>query len=243
MKFTRREFVELSLAGTAGLCLGSLAPLGRADESPMTLPEEDGYRLWLRYGFTDETGRNKWKSVPQIRVEGTSATCEIIRNEFRAATTGLPGELIAPSTSAIQEGALIVGTPTNSAFIRNLNWTADLGAISDEGFIIRSTRADNKAVTVIASNTDVGTLYGAFHFLRLMQTEKPTNKLDLVERPALQLRLMNHWDNPTGTIERGYAGRSLWQWNELPGTLSPRYADYARACASIGINGAVITEP
>ena len=52
--------------------------------------------------------------------------------------------------------------------------------------------------------------------------------------------MLNHWDNMDGTIERGYAGRSLWQWNELPGTISPRYVDYARANASIGINGTVI---
>jgi alpha-glucuronidase len=51
---------------------------------------------------------------------------------------------------------------------------------------------------------------------------------------------MNNWDNPNGSIERGYAGRSLWQWDDLPGKVSPRYADYARACSSIGINGAVI---
>ena len=56
----------------------------------------------------------------------------------------------------------------------------------------------------------------------------------------MQLRMLNHWDNMDGTIERGYAGRSLWQWNELPDTLDPRYVDYARANASIGINGTVI---
>ena len=51
---------------------------------------------------------------------------------------------------------------------------------------------------------------------------------------------MNHWDNLDGTVERGYAGRSLWQWEELPKTISPRYEDYARANASIGINGSVL---
>ena len=63
---------------------------------------------------------------------------------------------------------------------------------------------------------------------------------DVTERPKVQLRMLNHWDNMDGSIERGYAGRSLWQWNELPGTLSPRYVDYARANASIGINCTVI---
>ena len=115
-----------------------------------------------------------------------------------------------------------------------------MSAVGDEGFIIRSTRIGSNPVTVIAANSDIGALYGAFHFLRLMQTGQPIDRLNITERPALQLRLMNHWDNPDGTIERGYAGRSLWQWNDLPEKLSPRYADYARADASIGINGAVI---
>jgi alpha-glucuronidase len=53
--------------------------------------------------------------------------------------------------------------------------------------------------------------------------------------------LLDHWDNLNGTIERGYAGSSLWDWARLPGTLSPRYRDYARANASIGINGVVLT--
>jgi alpha-glucuronidase len=115
-----------------------------------------------------------------------------------------------------------------------------LRGLGDEGYVIRSTRIDGKAVTVIAANREVAALYGSFHFLRLMQTGRSLERLDIAERPALQLRLMNHWDNPNGTIERGYAGRSLWQWDELPDKISPRYVDYARACASIGINGAVV---
>ena len=54
------------------------------------------------------------------------------------------------------------------------------------------------------------------------------------------LRLLDHWDNLDGTIERGYAGFSLWNWAELPDRVDPRYDDYARANASIGINGAVL---
>ena len=95
-------------------------------------------------------------------------------------------------------------------------------------------------VIAIASDGEVGALYGAYHFLRLLQTAQPIDRLDITERPKVQLRMLNHWDNMDGTIERGYAGRSLWQWNELPGTMSPRYVDYARANASIGINGTVI---
>ena len=150
------------------------------------------------------------------------------------------GDAVPSGEKALVDGAVIAGTPATSGLIHDLNWSADLGAVGDEGFIIRSTRIAGHPATVIASNGEIGALYGAFHFLRLMQTGQPIDRLNIAERPALQLRLMNHWDNPNGTIERGYAGRSLWNWAELPGKISPRYADYARACASIGINGAVI---
>lgn len=60
------------------------------------------------------------------------------------------------------------------------------------------------------------------------------------ENPAYSLRILNHWDNMDRTVERGYAGQSLWNWEELPNTLSDRYKEYARANASIGINGTVL---
>ena len=63
--------------------------------------------------------------------------------------------------------------------------------------------------------------------------------MNIRETPALDSRQLNHWDD-LGTIERGYAGRSLWKWNDLPGKIDPRYTDYARANASIGINGVIL---
>src|SRR5665213_2851232 len=240
MKISRREFVEISLASAAGLCVGSFAVSGNAAEPPATLPEEDGYKLWLRYASPGDAVKNYRKAVQQIHVDGTSSTGKIISNESRSATAVMLGNAVPLNEGELQDGSLIVGTPTNSTLVRDLNWASDLSTVGDEGFIIRSTRIGNKPATMIAANTDIGALYGSFHFLRLMQTGQPIDKLNIVERPALQLRVMNHWDKPNGTSGRGYAGRSLWQWNDLPGKISPRYADYARACASIGINGAVI---
>ena len=77
------------------------------------------------------------------------------------------------------------------------------------------------AITVIASEGEIGALYGAFHFLRLVQTIQPIDNLDVTERPRLRLRLLDHWDNLDGTIERGYAGRSLWDWKALPDDAGP----------------------
>jgi alpha-glucuronidase len=240
MKLSRREFVAAGLAGAAGLCVGGCPTRSNAAEPQATLPDEDGHKLWLRYAPPGDAAKNYRKVVQQIRVDGATATSGIILDELRSATATMLESAVLRNENSLADGTVIVGTPGNSALVRDLKWAADLRAVGDEGFIIRSTRIGNKPVTVIAANAEIGALYGSFHFLRLMQTGRPIDKLNIVERPALQLRLMNHWDNPDGTIERGYAGRSMWQWNELPGKLGPRYADYARACASLGINGAVI---
>ena len=228
------------MASAAGLCVGGYAINSNAAEPQTPLPEEDGYKLWLRYAPLGDAAKKYHKVMQQIRVDGTSATSGIIRDELRSAASAMLGGNVPLNEKVLVDGTVVVGTPGNSALVRDLNWASDLGVVGIEGFIIRSTRVGNKPVMVIAADTEIGALYGAFHFLRLMQTGQPIEKLDITERPALELRLMNHWDNPNGTIERGYAGRSMWQWNDLPGKLSPRYADYTRACASLGINGAVI---
>ena len=241
MIMTRREFIAASLTSAAGLAVGSGSMgAGVAAEAPAPRSDEDGYKLWLRYAPSGDMASRHRQVIRQIRVEGTSATSDVIRAELRAAVGALLGQAVALDETRVGEGLLLVGTPGNSTLVRELNWTADLGAVGAEGYLIRSTRIEGQPVTVVAANTDGGAVYGSFHLLRLLQTGQPIDRLDIAERPALQLRLMNHWDNPNGSIERGYAGRSLWQWNDLPEKLSPRYTDYARACASIGINGAVI---
>ena len=240
MEMSRRKFVAMSLAGSAGFYVGGCATGNNLVKSPTQLPDEDGYKLWLRYAPPGEVAGDYRRVVRQIRVDGASATSEDIRKEFRLAMKTLLGSAVSVNENQLTDGTVIVGTPNNSKLIRDLNWTADLQAAGDEGFVIRSVRLGNHKVTVIASSGEIGALYGSFHFFRRMQTGEAIARLNITEQPRLQLRLMNHWDNPDGTIERGYAGRSLWQWGELPEKLSPRYADYARACASIGINGAVI---
>src|SRR5439155_16219871 len=101
------------------------------------------------------------------------------------------------------------------------------------------TVSGRKAI-VISSTTDAGALYGAFHLLRLAAAGGGVENLSIEQSPRYRVRLLDHWDNLDGSIERGYAGRSLWKWDELPEKLDPRYSVYARANASIGINGAVL---
>ena len=103
--------------------------------------------------------------------------------------------------------------------------------IAKDGYTIKSQ--DGKIVITAAS--DAGLLYGAYHLLRLQQTGKSCDMLDIREQPAYDLRILNHWDNPNGTVERGFAGHSIFV-NPDPARMKM----YGRANASVGINGTVL---
>jgi alpha-glucuronidase len=66
------------------------------------------------------------------------------------------------------------------------------------------------------AKTDLGLLYGSYHLLNLQQQKANFSNLKLEEKPSYDVRILNHWDNLDGTIERGYAGHSLWKWEDLP---------------------------
>ncbi|MBP1164213.1 MULTISPECIES: alpha-glucuronidase [unclassified Chryseobacterium] len=93
---------------------------------------------------------------------------------------------------------------------------------------------------VISAGKEIGLLYAVYHILRLQQTKADLSHLNIIEKPSYDVRVLNHWDNLDGSIERGYAGRSFWKWEDLPGKISPRYEEYARANASVGINSVVL---
>ena len=103
--------------------------------------------------------------------------------------------------------------------------------LTKDGYTIKSQNGK----TVIAAANDAGLLYGAYHLLRLQQTGQPTASLDISEQPFYDLRILNHWDNPNGTVERGFAGKSIFL-NPDPEHIKM----YARANASVGINGTVL---
>jgi len=203
---------------------------------------ETGHDLWLRYVPVEDSAlrASYRRAVSSVVIQRDSPTGRAIVAELRRGLLGLLGTSPPVSQRIASDGAVLIGTPANSPVIAGLGWAKPLARAGDEGFLIRSTTVGKHAVTVIASQSDRGTLYGVFHLLRLVQTGKPLAPLAVEERPRLALRLLDHWDNLDGTIERGYAGPSLWNWAELPGRVDPRIEDYARANASIGINGAVL---
>jgi len=202
---------------------------------------EDGYRLWLRYDPQPEKTIEGYRPrIASLVIPGESPTLRAIRAELSRGFSGLLRHQIPLSEAVDHDGAVLIGTPQTSPIIAGLRWDRELRSQGTEGYLIRSISIRGRAVIAIASSGETGLLYGAFHFLRLVQTLSPIDRLNIAERPRLQRRLLNHWDNLDGSIERGYAGQSLWKWNELPGRVDERYRDYARANASIGINGSVL---
>lgn len=202
---------------------------------------EDGYRLWLRYDCVDNTTvlAHYRKQIKGWKVEGNSPTLSLVRKELEQGLGGLLGTKV-PESNAVTASTVLAGT-SNAPEIKKLNLEARLKNLGREGFLILTITQKGKKITVITAPEEIGVLYGTFHFLKLLQTHQSIDKLDIESSPRIDLRVLNHWDNLDRTVERGYAGFSLWDWHKLPGYIDPRYHDYARANASIGINGTVVT--
>ena len=106
--------------------------------------------------------------------------------------------------------------------------------IHDDGFIIRDTPEGRR----IIAKTETGALYGRYALDRIIRTGQDSGCLDILEEPSYDRRILNHWDNLDNSIERGYAGKSIWQWGKA--VPVERIREYAALNASIGINGSVL---
>jgi alpha-glucuronidase len=201
---------------------------------------EDGYRLWLRYDkISNNTLLTNYKSqIAAVFSEGKSPVLHSAKEELTNALSGLLGTKIT-TASSLQNNSIIIGTPASSPLIASLH-LSQLNGIGKEGFTILTKNIQGKNCIVIAANSDAGVLYGSFRFLQLLQTQQSIRELNISSSPKINIRMLNHWDNMNRTVERGYAGFSIWKWHLLPGYIDQRYKDYARANASIGINGTVV---
>lgn len=199
---------------------------------------EDGYELWLRYRPVEAQAADAYRAATRALLPGgDSATIRAATAELERGLGGLTGRT-PEVVSTLQPGVVLYGTPAASPLISALD--LPLSDLGDEGYLIRSVRLGGRPTTVIAANADIGVLYGAFDLLRRIQTRQPLAGLNVRSAPTVKLRLLNHWDNLDRTVERGYAGQSIWDWHKLPDYKPGLYTDYARANASIGINGAVL---
>ena len=205
-----KRFIELFIL--AMLCFAALPASA-----------ENGYDLWLRYRPVEKKSlRNHYASrFSKVYVQDDlGATGDAIKDELDRALSSMIGK--NPEYVAEKKDAKLIISSGDSG----------------EGFLIKSKPGTQ--VTEIIGEGPVGALYATYSLLHEMQMGKLLDNLDIERRPEISRRVLNHWDNLNGTIERGYAGYSLWNWERLPHDIDPRLIDYARANASIGINGAVV---
>ncbi|HEV7382281.1 MAG TPA: alpha-glucuronidase family glycosyl hydrolase, partial [Dyadobacter sp.] len=189
---------------------------------------DDGYQLWLKYEPV---------TIPAVKADylkysgfiGQSGNGEMMGSASKELQRGM-GQLLGKSISVISSP----GSRAGGIVFKLKPKTLDTQ--NNEGYQIQLAAGN----IVISSESENGILYGTFALLRHMQLQQPLKNLNITSSPKVQHRMLNHWDNVDGTIERGYAGMSLWKWYELPERVDPRYEDYARANASLGINGTVL---
>jgi len=211
-----RRLVNRLLAQFAALAALALAGAAQA---------EDGYKLWLRYAPLEG------KTLARLRAFNPRVKLPPARPAARPTLAAAAQELGAGLNGLLAGGGRPAGTgPGNVA----LDCERPTGG--DGRFEVEASRHAIR----ISGPSDLSCLYGAFALLRELALGHDPATIDLKQRPAMPLRMIDHWDDPNGYVLRGYSGRSIFDWWKLPGHLDRRLIDYARAEASIGINGAVV---
>ncbi|WP_416306433.1 alpha-glucuronidase family glycosyl hydrolase [Neptunicella sp. SCSIO 80796] len=196
---------------------------------------EDGYRLWLKYDLIqDQSLRQQYRQQLQsFFIASDSATVDIIKHELTLASNGLLGQTVKFTDSVPK--ASVVFFKSDNPQLAKYDIKQDLTQLGQEGYLLVTVA---KQILLIA-NSEQGLLYATFDLLRQIQTGTSLTQLNKKQVPKVQLRMLNHWDDLDRHTERGYAGQSIFDWHKLPDYQEQRYYDYARANASIGINGIV----
>ncbi len=184
-------------------------------------------QAWLRFSALGAS-----PSIPhRVHALGTGALEESAAQQIEKAV-GAPA---APGPGSAAKGQIVVGSAAEvRSALPNLPVPTDL---APEGFWLKGSGTGANATIVVAGADERGVLYGAFALLRLLATGQDPTQIDMRDQPALKIRWVDEWDNPDGSIERGYAGRSIFfEDGNVRDDLAP-VAEYARLLASVGING------
>ncbi|MFO0788490.1 MAG: alpha-glucuronidase family glycosyl hydrolase [Pirellulales bacterium] len=204
---------------------------------------ETGYEAWLRYASLPNDAIAKYDALPtQVIALDDSATAHYARQELLRGIAGLLDKKlqVVEDINHTTSPTILVAT---TAALKNSPLPVkpdSLPQYAADSFCLKTFDTDGEPSIAIIGNTDRGLLYGVFAFLRRIATLRPIDSLDICESPSAPIRILNHWDNLDGTIERGYAGASIfWDNGHVTKDLN-RVSDYARLMASVGINGCSI---
>ncbi len=178
-------------------------------------------QAWLSYRRIEED--SEWRGIGRIYADEDDFITGNAVRELRKAWSEMTGAdlMLYPGSRETQQAGSIIFRQEEGC--------------GPEGYHV----FEEEGSVVIAASTDRGWLYGAFELIHQMQMENPLSGLDVRKEPVMPLRMLNHWDNMDGSIERGYSGNSFFfEKDEI--LIDERTVTYARLLASVGINGAVI---
>lgn len=188
------------------------------------------YECWLNYRPVKEPLAQAYRALcKSIRVTGDSP---ILCSAVSELTFGIERMLqFRPEKQQNHQGITLTTLAET-----DLITPSEKEQVADEGYIIRH----HENGFIIAGKKDRGILYGVFAFLRQLQLETTPEAMNRLDNPTSMLRMINHWDNLDGSIERGYAGKSIFfRDNKFIHDIK-RMRDYARLLASVGINSVII---
>ncbi len=196
---------------------------------------ETGEQGWLRYAALPPQAAQQYKQLPHhIVATGQSPVGRSAASEFARGLHSMLGQTPQVSSTLPGEDSFVLGTP---AEIRHLlpSWNA---SVPPEGWAFSRVTEQGHNYLVLAGGTDRGELYGVFHLLERIAQQKAL--APAAEAPSSPIRWVNQWDNFDGSIERGYAGRSIFYDNGHVRADLTRVSEYGRLLASVGLNGATV---
>jgi alpha-glucuronidase len=183
---------------------------------------------------------NLWLDIKKIDKQTTQREYSIL-NDIAYSNEILDSVGVTAINLLKEKLEIILGKPISITNKRTasiqLSLCSKCAVDNEEGFLIENKNSK----IIIQSKSTTGILYGVFKLLEITRRKQSLEKLLVKDFPKIKYRILNHWDNLDRTVERGYAGFSIWNWHELPEVLEKRYVDYAIANASLGINGVVLT--
>jgi alpha-glucuronidase len=203
----------------------------------------DGYGLWLDYSPVEDAGIKAELSrlYSGFYFFGENPTYEVVRKELEISGKKMLNQNPVFASERLNQTQVWLGTREELSQILSLQQQTIIRELGEDGFWRGPIEFQGKTYYAIIGNRPIGVLYGVFDWLRSIQTQSFDFSKEINTQPKVGLRMLNHWDNLDRTVERGYAGFSIWDWHRLPGYVDPRYIDYARANASLGINAVSLT--
>jgi alpha-glucuronidase len=203
------------------------------------LRAETGADGWLRYAPVAREADTRYSAIPNGVVSlGDSEVLNSSKGELIRGVESMLGKRLQSEQNVSAQNAFVLGTLKDMR--GKFHQVQPSGPLSPDGFWLRTLQHDGKKYWLIIGGGDRGALYGTFAFLSRIAQDKSVDDLDDLENPSAPIRWASQWDNLNGSIERGYAGRSIFFDNgAVRGDLT-RAGEYARLLASIGINACAI---